>query len=260
LTVSTREDLASRRRPPQRPRSTGRAIELPPSDVRLRLLHSEDRFFGSSELEWGGELSPRYRHASANMVLVERANRTDTGYRGPWVIQHAGWVAISGTVVGLILLVTSIRYPTVFAAGLSPRLGPKERADVLGAGRDAGFKLAAAAGALAAGILAWGRLDLATDERKVAHDTLDAQYQALDAQRQTLDAQRLTGDADRFARAVDQMGGEKATLYSVASTLSRRWRTRRRAIRVKSPRCSLPLSENTYPLATRPYPRMLLGG
>lgn len=143
------------------------------------------------------------------MTAMEQADPGITGYQGPWVIRHTGWVVVVGSVGALVLLVVALEHPELFAKGLSRQLGAKERADVLGSGRDFGLKLVAAIGALTAGILGWGRLELAKEEREVARHTLDAQRRTLDAQRQTVDAQRLTGDAERFARAVDQMGSEK---------------------------------------------------
>ena len=114
--------------------------------------------------------------------------------RRPWPVRYS-WVviAVSGILVAGVLGIAVVR-PETFAEGIS-QLHGKERADVLASARDFALKLAAGIGAMAAALLAWGRFELAKEERDVA--------------RLTLDAARITANADRFARAVDQVGSDK---------------------------------------------------
>jgi hypothetical protein len=111
-----------------------------------------------------------------------------------WPVRYS-WVviAISGILVAGVLGIAVVR-PETFAEGIS-QLHGKERADTLASARDFALKLATGIGAIAAALLAWGRFELAKEERDVA--------------RLTLDAARITANADRFARAVDQVGSDK---------------------------------------------------
>ena len=86
-----------------------------------------------------------------------------------------------GAVVVVVALGVALARPELLAQGLTSGLKAKERADVLGSGRDFGLKLAAGLGAVTAAILGWGRFELSKEEL----------------------------NADRFGRAVDQLGSDK---------------------------------------------------
>jgi hypothetical protein len=122
-------------------------------------------------------------------------------YLAPWVIRRASVVVTIGAAAAIIVLIIALVHREMFATGLSAALQPKERADILASGRDFGLKLAAGLGAVTGAILAWGRLELANEEREVARLVLAGQLA-------TIEAQRLTSDVERFAGAVDQMGSE----------------------------------------------------
>jgi uncharacterized protein YjbI with pentapeptide repeats len=141
-----------------------------------------------------------------------------------WALRNAKWIVLCGSLVTIavgVLAVAAGRYgwfattsttTTIESTGRLTSTSSSTSTDP-GAVRDGLLRLATGVGAVTAGLLAWGRLELSRLEHRLAREEQElaraAGHRADEAQALALEGHRATVDSqitDRFTQAVEQLG------------------------------------------------------
>ena len=122
------------------------------------------------------------------------------GRTEPLVLRATGAIVVAGALITTAVVVAAVTTPTLFQGGVIRRPpGPLTAGDALNlavarvtaraAAQATGLKVAAAFGALTAGVLAWGRMELGRAERAL---------------------ERLANFSQRYTQAVEELGGGRS--------------------------------------------------